>query len=173
MPSPGPRWSSPTAWCPTPGNRWRGPHNRKATSACSPRRFCIWPCSASASKNRCSTKSTATPCTFSTRPSCAISPKPSPACTAKPILKNALDYADRLAVHVNHLNRSVKEVTGKSTTAHLAERFVSEAKVLLQHSDWSVGEIADRLGFEYATYFNSFFKKHTGTTPLAFRKTAR
>jgi AraC family transcriptional activator of pobA len=88
----------------------------------------------------------------------------------EPILKNAQEYADRLAVHVNHLNRSVKDVTGKSTTVHLAERFVSEAKVLLQHTDWSVGNIADRLGFEYATYFNSFFKKHTGATPLAFRK---
>ena len=88
----------------------------------------------------------------------------------EPILKNAQEYADRLAVHANHLNRSMKDVTGKATTAHLAERFVSEAKVLLQHTDWSVGDIADSLGFEYATYFNSFFRKHTGSTPLAFRK---
>jgi AraC family transcriptional activator of pobA len=88
----------------------------------------------------------------------------------EPILKNAQDYADRLAVHVNHLNRSVKEVTGKTTTTHIAERLISEAKVLLQHTDWSVGDIADSLGFEYATYFNSFFKKHTGLAPLAFRQ---
>jgi AraC family transcriptional activator of pobA len=87
----------------------------------------------------------------------------------EPILKNAQDYADRLAVHVNHLNRSVKEVTGKSTTAHIADRFVSEAKLLLQHTDWSVADIADSLGFGYATYFTNFFKKHTGATPLAFR----
>lgn len=88
----------------------------------------------------------------------------------EPILKNAQDYADRLAVHVNHLNRSVKEVTGKTTTTHIAERLISEAKVLLHHTDWSVGDIADSLGFEYATYFNSFFKKHTGLAPLAFRQ---
>jgi AraC-like DNA-binding protein len=87
----------------------------------------------------------------------------------EPILKNAQEYADRLAIHVNSLNRAVKEVTGKPTTAHIAERLVSEAKVLLQHQDWSVSEIADSLGFEYPTYFHRFFKKHTGTTPLAFR----
>jgi AraC family transcriptional activator of pobA len=75
-------------------------------------------------------------------------------------------------VHVNHLNRSVKEVTGKPTTAYLADRYVSEAKVLLQQTDWSVSEIADSLGFEYATYFQRFFKKHTGSTPLAFRHSA-
>ena len=90
----------------------------------------------------------------------------------EPILKNAQDYADRLALHVNSLNRAVKEVTGKSTSAHIAERLTSEAKVLLHHTDWSVGDIADRLGFEYATYFHRFFKLHTGTTPLAFRQAA-
>lgn len=91
----------------------------------------------------------------------------------EPILKNAQEFADRLAVHVNHLNRSVKEVTGKPTTAYIADRYMSEAKVLLQQTDWSVSEIADSLGFEYATYFQRFFKKHTGTTPLAFRHAAQ
>ncbi|MBW3127178.1 helix-turn-helix domain-containing protein [Hymenobacter profundi] len=90
----------------------------------------------------------------------------------EPILKNAQEFADRLAVHVNHLNRSVKEVTGKPTTAYIADRYVSEAKVLLQQTDWSVGEIAESLGFDYATYFQRFFKKHAGTTPLAFRHAA-
>jgi len=90
----------------------------------------------------------------------------------EPILKNAQEFANRLAVHVNHLNRSVKEVTGKPTTAYLADRYVSEAKVLLQQTDWSVSEIADSLGFGYATYFQRFFKKHTGSTPLAFRHSA-
>ncbi|MCB2410045.1 helix-turn-helix domain-containing protein [Hymenobacter lucidus] len=88
----------------------------------------------------------------------------------QPILKHAQDYADRLAVHVNHLNRAVKEVTGKPTTAHIAERLVSEAKLLLHHTDWSVADIADRLGFEYANYFTHFFKKHTGNTPMTFRR---
>lgn len=88
----------------------------------------------------------------------------------EPLLKNAQDFADRLAIHVNSLNRAVKEVTGRPTTAHIAERLTSEAKLLLHHTDWSVGDIADRLGFEYATYFHRFFKQHTGTTPLAFRQ---
>ena len=89
----------------------------------------------------------------------------------EPLLKNAQDYADRLAVHVNSLNRAVKEVTGKPTTAHIAERLTSEAKLLLHQTDWSVGKIADSLGFEYPTYFHRFFKLHAGTTPLSFRQT--
>jgi len=90
--------------------------------------------------------------------------------TERPLrLKTAQDYAQNLSVHVNHLNRSVKEVTGKSTTAHISERVISEAKALLQHTDWSIGEIAYSLGFEYPTYFNNYFKKMTGTVPKSER----
>src|SRR5687768_1183549 len=84
-------------------------------------------------------------------------------------LKTAQDYAQSLSIHVNHLNRSVKEVTGKSTTTLIAERIVTEAKALLQHTNWTIAEIAYALGFEYPTYFNNFFKRNTGTAPTAMR----
>src|SRR4051812_9264667 len=84
-------------------------------------------------------------------------------------LKTAQDYANALHVHVNYLNRAVKEVTGKSTTTHITERIVSEAKALLQHTAWNVADIAYALGFEYTTYFNNFFKRLTGTNPKALR----
>ncbi len=84
-------------------------------------------------------------------------------------LKTAQDFANNLSVHVNHLNSSVKEVTGKPTTAHIAERVINEAKALLQHTDWSIAEIAYALGFEYPTYFNNFFKKKTGQVPKSIR----
>jgi len=84
-------------------------------------------------------------------------------------LRNAYDFAAGLSVHVNYLNRSVKEVTGKPTSVHIAERIVAEAKALLRHTDWSVADIAFALGFEYPTYFNNYFKRVTGTTPKSFR----
>lgn len=86
------------------------------------------------------------------------------------LLKTAQDFASQLAVHVNHLNRAVKEITGKPTTVHIVERVIGEAKALLHHTSWSTAEIAYSLGFEYPTYFNNVFKKHTNTTPLAFRR---
>ena len=85
-------------------------------------------------------------------------------------LKTAQDYAQNLNIHVNYLNRAVKEVTGKSTTTHITERIVTEAKALLQHTNWNISEVAYALGFEYPTYFNNFFKKITGTNPKSFRE---
>ena len=84
-------------------------------------------------------------------------------------LKSAQDYAKQLNVHVNYLNRAVKQVTGKPTTAHITERILVEAKALLQHTGWNIADIAYALGFEYTTYFNNFFKKLTGTNPKSLR----
>jgi AraC family transcriptional regulator, transcriptional activator of pobA len=90
--------------------------------------------------------------------------------TDRPLqLKTAQDYANALNVHVNYLNRTVKEVTGKPTTAHISERVISEAKALLQHTDWNIADIAYALGFEYPTYFNNYFKRITGTNPKSLR----
>lgn len=84
-------------------------------------------------------------------------------------LRTPQDFAAALSVHVNYLNRSVKEVTGKPTSMHIAERITSEAKSLLQYTNWSVSDIAYSLGFEYPTYFNNYFKRTTGLTPKAIR----
>jgi AraC-like DNA-binding protein len=85
-------------------------------------------------------------------------------------LKTANQYAEHLSVHVNYLNRAVKEITGKTTTEHLKERIINCAKTLLIQTDWTVNQISNSLGYEYANYFNNFFKKHTGATPLSLRK---
>ena len=80
-------------------------------------------------------------------------------------LKTANDYAVKLAVHTNHLNRSVKEITGKTTTQLISERVLREAYALLKFSDWNIAQIADSLGFDEPAYFANFFKKHTGYAP--------
>ncbi|MEH6306669.1 helix-turn-helix transcriptional regulator [Olivibacter sp. CPCC 100613] len=85
-------------------------------------------------------------------------------------LRSAQDYANILSVHVNHLNRSVKISTGKTTTQHIAERLIKEAKALLIHSDWTISEIAYSLGFAYPPYFNNFFRKQTKISPGLFRE---
>lgn len=90
--------------------------------------------------------------------------------TSRPLkLRTAQDYATALNLHVNYLNRAVKETTGKSTTTHISERIANEAKALLLHTDWNVADIGYALGFEYPTYFNNFFKRVTGTNPTSIR----
>ncbi|UOQ64994.1 helix-turn-helix domain-containing protein [Hymenobacter volaticus] len=84
-------------------------------------------------------------------------------------LRNANAFAGQLAVHVNHLNRALKEVTGKTTSQLIADRLVQEAHALLKHTAWNVSEISYSLGFEEPAHFSNFFRKRAGTTPSAIR----
>ncbi|MDP9081059.1 MAG: helix-turn-helix transcriptional regulator [Bacteroidota bacterium] len=84
-------------------------------------------------------------------------------------LRTAKDYADRLAVHVNHLNKVLKEVTGSTTTQVISNRIIQEAKILLKQTTWNVAEIAYALGFDDPSHFSHFFKRQTDYTPAAFR----
>ncbi len=85
-------------------------------------------------------------------------------------LRSASGFAGQLNVHINHLNRAVKEVTQKTTSELISERLLQEAKIMLRHSHWNIADIAFALGFNEVPHFNNFFKKHTSTSPTAFRK---
>lgn len=87
-----------------------------------------------------------------------------------PELQNVQEYAAQLSVHPNHLNRVLKAATGKSTTDHITERLMSEARIMLLHGEHNIAEIAYSLGFNHASNFQIFFKRHTGLSANSFRK---
>lgn len=84
-------------------------------------------------------------------------------------LRTAKAYADRLSVHVNHLNKVLKEQTGKTTTEIISDRIIREAKLLLRQTDWNISEISYCLGFEEIAHFSNFFRKQTKLSPVEFR----
>ena len=85
-------------------------------------------------------------------------------------LRSASDFAQKLDIHVNHLNRSVKAINNKSTSIIIRDRILAESKHLLKKTDWNVSEIAYALGFTEVTHFNNFFKKGMDMNPSQFRK---
>ena len=87
-------------------------------------------------------------------------------------LRTPADYANRLSVHVNHLNKVVKEITGKTTSEMIAERIIKECTQHLLHTNLSISEIAYSLGFETVSYFSKFYRKHTGKSPSEVREQA-
>lgn len=84
-------------------------------------------------------------------------------------LKTPVDYARVLGIHINHLNKVLKETTGRNTSEIISGRIAEEAKLLLKQTQWNVSEIAFTLGFDEVAHFSNFFKKHTKLSPLKYR----
>ncbi|GAB2560503.1 helix-turn-helix domain-containing protein [Spirosoma areae] len=79
------------------------------------------------------------------------------------------DYAERLHVSPNHLNKVVKSRTGQSPSVWIDERLVLEAKVWLFQSDLAIARIAAELGFDDQSTFGKLFRKYAGISPTHFR----
>jgi AraC family transcriptional activator of pobA len=86
-------------------------------------------------------------------------------------VRSALFYANALNLTRKHLSSTVKQVTGKPITDWIDSFAITEIKKLLKSKDLSISEIADELHFSSLTFLCRFFKKHTGLTPIGFRRT--
>lgn len=78
--------------------------------------------------------------------------------------------AQALHFHPNYIVRAMKAVYGCTPMDYLLRLRLEQAKLLLIKTDWPVAQIAERVGFRYAPYFSSCFKRYTGMAPLSFRK---
>lgn len=87
----------------------------------------------------------------------------------KVLLSSPGQFAGALHIHVNHLNKALREVTGNSTSKQINDRFMLEAKNLLKGTRWAVNEISWVLGFDESNHFSAFFKRHEGVNPIKFR----
>ncbi len=85
-------------------------------------------------------------------------------------LKNrVIDFSKEMSITPNHLNKCVKEVTGKSAHQLLSEMRILESKVLLRQTSIPIKEIAYNIGGFESSDFAKFFKKNTGITPSEYR----
>lgn len=84
-------------------------------------------------------------------------------------LRTPQQFAEKLAVHTNSLNRAIKEITGKTTTQLINERLMLEARALLVHSNWTVSQISTSLGFAEPTHFARAFRAYSGKSPSSLR----
>ena len=78
-------------------------------------------------------------------------------------------YADKLGVTVRYLGALVKARSGRSAKDWINHIVVRDAKLMLDESNESIRKIAIRMGFCNATQFGTFFRKHTGMTPMEYR----
>lgn len=85
-------------------------------------------------------------------------------------MKNVSQYAQLLNLSSYQLNAITRSSVGKTVSELINEQIILETKRHLLATSGQVKDIADTLGYEDASYFTRFFKKHTGYAPEEFRK---
>lgn len=83
--------------------------------------------------------------------------------------KQVGDYAEKLFVSSNTLNKIVKELTGKTAKEIINDRVILESKKMLLYTSNDIAEIAFNIGFDEPTHFIRFFKTYTLQTPKEYR----
>ncbi|MCR8557340.1 helix-turn-helix domain-containing protein [Mucilaginibacter sp. BJC16-A38] len=88
----------------------------------------------------------------------------------KALLRYPADYSALLFISTNHLNKALRTATGEGTSVLIAGRIIEESQVMLLDPGFTLREVARCMGFAHVQHFISFFRKHTGCTPAAFKK---
>lgn len=79
-------------------------------------------------------------------------------------------YADALCITKKYLSAVVKRTTGVTASKMVSRYVVMWAKQRLIHSNMTVGQISDALGFPNQSFFGRYFYRVVGLSPDAFRK---
>lgn len=82
-------------------------------------------------------------------------------------------YARQMSLAPKYLSNVLKQTMDISPNACIDRALIRQAKSLLFSTSLSVQQISDRLGFLNQSHFGTFFRRHTGTNPSAFKTANR
>ena len=78
--------------------------------------------------------------------------------------------SERFYIHPNYFSRRFKEKQGQTFVDYLTAIRMKKAMDWIQETDLQVQQIANKVGFEDASYFTSVFRKFYGLTPKQYRE---
>lgn len=76
--------------------------------------------------------------------------------------------AEMFHVNSSHLARKFKKETGHTISEYVNKQKIEAAKLLLQGKESSIGDVAERLGYNSSSYFSKVFKRIVGEAPNVF-----
>ena len=79
-------------------------------------------------------------------------------------------YAESLHISTNWFIRNFKQHMKISPAQYLLSLRMVNAQSLLENTDYSVGEVAEIVGYDNQLYFSRVFKKEYGVSPAQYRK---
>ncbi|MBV7530139.1 AraC family transcriptional regulator [Chitinophaga sp. sic0106] len=74
---------------------------------------------------------------------------------------------------VNYVGEFFRKATGESLQHYISQHKIRLVQHRLLHSNLTIGQIADELGFNDESHLGRQFRRHSGVSPAAFRKTGQ
>ena len=78
--------------------------------------------------------------------------------------------ADELGLSARYLSDLLRNLSGQNTQQFIHDKLIEKAKDYITKGNFSMSEIAYKLGFEHPQSFNKLFKKKTNLSPVAFQE---
>lgn len=80
-------------------------------------------------------------------------------------------YAQSLFLSTGYFGSVIKSVSGVTAKGWIDRALITQAKVMLKHTDKQIVRISEELGFPNPSFFCKYFKRFTGRTPQDYKKT--
>ncbi|RSX50824.1 AraC family transcriptional regulator [Bifidobacterium goeldii] len=80
------------------------------------------------------------------------------------------EYADEHGMSAGRFIRIFRESIGMPPLRYITSIRLSEAKMLLESTDYSIGDIADMVGYDNPLYFSRLFRSRFGGPPSQYRR---
>lgn len=81
--------------------------------------------------------------------------------------------AERFGLNEDYMGQLFKKVTNTNIANYINMKRIEAAKQLLKETDSKVIDIAFHVGFDNLTYFYRHFRKHTGYSPIEYKRIMR
>lgn len=81
-----------------------------------------------------------------------------------------LDVSKHIGISPSHLSKVFSQETNQTLTEFITQSRINKAMELLKTTNYKTFEIAYKVGYQDQHYFSNTFKKLTGVSPMAFRK---
>lgn len=83
------------------------------------------------------------------------------------------NLSDSIGYSYHHFRHIFKDTYGVSPKQYILNVRMTHAKLFLQQGDLSVKAVAQMCGFKSVSQFIAAFKKHTGLSPLSYKRAAK
>ena len=78
-------------------------------------------------------------------------------------------YADKMCLTQRYLGTVIRQASGTTAKEWIDRALAEYIKIELKHTDKSIAQISEDMGFPNPSFFSKYFKRLTGRTPLEYR----